>query len=172
MNTATTRDLLTRKPERLVVSGFRNIMAAYELADASCWEAVWQHYIDELGAHAARRLVGELQFWARSIRIHTERPLTFFPQCCRHLCHDECMALSIVSASQARDHETGLLAARYLTGSSDISRIQAVWHATIPFGDALSETDQPMYPVTCEVVRSIFAMQQQVMIRTAAKTLN
>ncbi len=80
-----TRELLARQPERLVVSGFRNIMAAYELADADCWEAVWRDFIAALGSTSARSLVGELQFWARCIRLNAEKTLAYFPQCCLNL---------------------------------------------------------------------------------------
>jgi hypothetical protein len=157
--TAPSIDLLARQPERLVVSGFRNIMAAYELADADCWEAVWRDFIAALGAPAARRLVGELQYWARCIRFNAERPLTYFPQCCLNLCHDECMALSIVAAAQAADAETGWRAARYLIGSRSERRLREVWTATLPFAAALREAELAMFPVSSDVVDSIFAMQ-------------
>jgi hypothetical protein len=166
------RDLLDRRPERLVVTGFRNIMAACELGDMDCWEAVWQHYIAELGAAPARRMMGELQYWARSLRRHAGRPLSYYPQCCRQLCHDECMALSVVAAAQAGDEATGLLAARYLTGVSAPRALADVWQATLPFACALSEAGQTMFPVTAEVVASIFHMQQQGRCRNSCPRLN
>ena len=122
-------------------------------------------------APAARRLVGELQFWARCIRLNAEKPLAYFPQCCLNLCHDECMALSIVSAGQARDAETGLRAARYLTGTSDMLRLRDVWHATLPFAAALHDARLAMYPVTVEVVDSISAMNRMAQLQSP-RTLN
>lgn len=165
-------DLLSRRPERLVVTGFRNIMAACELGDVNCWEAVWQHYIAELGPAPARRTVGELQYWARSVRRHSERPLSYYPQCCRHLCHDECMALSIIAAAQAHDETTGHLAARYLTGQNQPERLADVWSASLPFAEALVEAGQQMIPVTRDVVESIFLMQQKAGCRTSCPRLN
>jgi hypothetical protein len=153
-------DLLSRRPERLVVTGFRNIMAACELGDMHCWESVWQHYIAELGAARARRTVGELQYWTRSIRSHAERPMTYYPQCCRHLCHDECMALSLIAAAQADDEATGELAARYLTGQCRAKRLSELWQASMPFAEALGEAGQHVIPVPRDVVESIFRMQQ------------
>ncbi|WP_421694039.1 hypothetical protein [Aestuariivirga sp.] len=169
---ATTQDLLSRPAERLVLVGFRNLMAATELGDMACWEAVWQHYIAVLGSSGARRMVGELQYWARSLRRHAERPLTYYPHCCRHLCHDECMALSMVSAAQAGDETTGLLAARYLTGTAAADRLCEVWQATLPFAQALNLQGQAMFPVTAEVVESIFAMQQAVRCGSRCRQLN
>jgi hypothetical protein len=168
----TNSDLLTRRPERLVVTGFRNIMAACELGDMDCWEAVWQHYIAELGPGPARRPVGELQFWTRCVRRHAERPLSYFPQCCRHLCHDECMALSIIAAAQAEDEPTGILAARYLTGQNCAARLADVWQSTLPFAEALNEAGQQVLPVTADVVESIFRMQQNVGCRASCLRLN
>lgn len=52
-------DFLSRRPEHMVITGFRNIMAACELGDMHCWEAVWQHYIAEVGTSPARRMVGD-----------------------------------------------------------------------------------------------------------------
>lgn len=166
------RDLLARRPERLVVAGYRNMMAAYDLADASCWEATWSQFIAELGAPAARRTVGELQYWARTVRASAVRPLTFFPNCCLQLCHDECMALSMIAAGQALDAEAGLTAAEFVTGSQDADRLQEVWQAAIHLARALAAADQIMYPVPCAVIRSIHLMQQMKPAALATRILN
>lgn len=154
------RDLLSHRPDRLVVTGFRNIMAACDLGDTQCWEAVWAQYIAELGAAPARRMVGELQFWARSVRQCAERPLRYYPHCCRHLCHDECMALSLIAAAQADDEATGELAARYLTGQCRKERLGELWEASLSFAEALGQAGQHVIPVPRDVVESIFRVQQ------------
>lgn len=166
------RDLLARRPERLVVAGYRNMMAAYDLADASCWDAVWSQFISELGAPAARRTVGELQFWARTIRANAARPLSCFPTCCLQLCHDECMALSMIAAGQAKDEEAGLMAAGFVTGTQDGARLQDVWRAASNLAAALQAVDQIMYPVPCAVIRSIHVMQQLKHNTPSTLTLN
>ena len=169
---ANTSDLLARRPERLVVTGFRNIMAACDLGDVNCWETVWQHYIAELGPTPARRVVGELQYWTRCVRIHAERPLSYYPQCCRHLCHDECMALSIIAAAQVEDQATGELAARYLTGQNSRDHLAEVWNASLSFAEALGDAGQHVIPVTRDVVESIFLMQQKTGCRSSCLRLN
>lgn len=168
----TVPDLLSRPAERLVVSGFRNLMAASEFGDFACWEAVWQGYQDELGARGARRLVGELQYWVRALRAHAERPLAYYPQCCRFLCHDECMALSMVAAAQANDETTVRLAARHLTGQAAPGPLGALWHATLPFAEALETAGHAMYPVSADVVDSIVRLQQMGRCRAACRLLN
>lgn len=151
----TSKDILSRRPERLVITGFRSIMAACDLGDMECWETVWRHYIAEVGTVPACRMVGELQYWTRSVRHHAGRPVSYYPQCCRYLCYDECMAISIIAAAQAQDVETGLLAARYLTGQHCPDRLSEIWHASKPFADALCESAQFVLPVTHDVVECI-----------------
>lgn len=153
-------DLLKRRPERIVVTEFRNIMAACDLGDMYGWEVVWQHYIAELGHAPARRMMGELQYWTRSIRQHSERRLSYNSECCRHLCHDECMALSTIAAAQAGDTATGQLAACYLTGHGCSARLSEIWEASLSFAEALGQAGQFVYPVTADVVDWIFRMQQ------------
>ena len=52
------------------------------------------------GAYHARRAFGDLQYWVWAVRNSTERPIGCYPHCCRWVCRDECMALSVVSALQ------------------------------------------------------------------------
>jgi hypothetical protein len=152
-------ELLDLKPEKLVITGFRSCAAGYDFSDASCWEAAWQAFQGELGPRCARCLMGELQFWVRSIRLNTERPLRYFPLGCRHLCHDECMALSALSAAQSGDEEAGRLAIRHLMEGADAAAIEDVWLAAQSFAEALKQSGQVLYPVTCSVIQSIAAMQ-------------
>ncbi len=165
-------DLLTRPAERLVIAGFRNFMAACEFGDLACWEAVWQAYHDGLGPRGARRMVGELQYWARALRRESGRPLAYYPPCCRFLCHDECMALSMVAAAQAADEQTATLAARHLTAQVDPDILYALWQATLPFAEALEDAGLEMYPVSSEVVDSIVRLQQMGRCRAACRLLN
>jgi hypothetical protein len=125
-----------------------------------------------LGTGTARTLVGELQYWTRSVRQHAERPMSYYPQCCRHLCHDECMALSIIAAAQAEDQTTGHLAARYLTGQSCPARLSELWQASLPFAAALAQAGQLVTPVTSDVVDWIFRMQQAGGCRSSCPRLN
>lgn len=152
-------DLLARQPERLVITGYRGCMAGYDFCDVACWEAAWSTYIGEIGPPAARCLMGELQYWVRSIRLGAERSLCYFPQGCRHLCHDECMALSVLSAAQCGDAAAGCLAVRHLTGASDPRTIDRLWADSASFAQALKGSGQPLYPVTAAVVESIARMQ-------------
>jgi hypothetical protein len=108
--------LLDRKPERLVVTGLRCCMAGYAYGDIACWETAWQSYCSELGTADARRLMGELQFWVRTLRSESVRAIDVFPHGCGNVCRDECMALSLIAALQDHDEQTACLAALHLAG--------------------------------------------------------
>lgn len=139
------RQLLARRAERLVVSGYRNMMAALELGDGACWEEIWRCFTQELGAPDARRTVGEVQYWVRTLRANCERPLAFYPHRSLHLCEDECIALSLVASAQSDDADTGSRAAGLLTGSADVAKLRDVWQASGHLAAALRCSGQVMH---------------------------
>lgn len=139
------RELLANPAERLVISGYRNMMAALELGDGACWEEIWRCFTDELGAPDARRTVGEVQYWVRTLRASSARPLAFYPHRSLHLCEDECIALSLIAAAQADDADTGCRAAGLLTGTDDYPRIRDVWQASGHLAQALTCSGQVMH---------------------------
>lgn len=151
------RDLLARRAERLVISGYRNMMAAYELGDCACWDAIWNAYGDELGSRAARRLVGEIQYWVRALQTNSSRPLGYSADNCLQLCEDECIVLSLVAAAQRCDGEAGSLAVSLLTGTRQPARIGEVWQASSHLGAALKCAGQEMHACPRSVIAQIGA---------------
>ncbi len=151
------RDLLARRAERLVISGYRNMMAALELGDGACWEEIWRSFTHELGAQEARRTVGEVQYWVRTLRANSQRSLAFFPHRSLHLCEDECIALSLVAAAQAGDAETGCHAAGLLTGTGEVPRLRDVWQASTHLAAALQSSGQVMHACPRAVIARLAA---------------
>jgi len=149
--------LLDRKPERLVVTGLRCCVAGYNFGDIDCWETAWRSYCMELGTSDARRLMGELQYWVRSLRAESVRSLDVFPHGCGHVCRDECMALSHIAALQDNDLSTALLAARHLSGMIEGEPPLSLAVAGQGYADALIEAGQKLLSVPASVVLSIAA---------------
>jgi hypothetical protein len=149
------RELLARPAERLVISGYRNMMAAYELGDGACWEEIWRSFTHELGSRAARRTVGEVQYWVRTLRANSERPLAFFPNRSLQLCEDECIALSLVAAAQTGDCAAGCCAAGMLIGSEEPLRVNEVWQASSHLAAALHCSGQVMHACPRAVIRML-----------------
>lgn len=87
-------------PERLVGIGFRCWLAGYQTGDIACWEEAWNTYAAELGPACAKVAVTELACWVRTISQYALRPIEVFPAPCTTFCRDECMAVSMIAASQ------------------------------------------------------------------------
>lgn len=86
--------------DRLVGLGFRHWMLGYQTGEIACWEAAWREYSSVLGPAPAREVVGDLACWVRTIARLTYRQIAVYPGGCRRFCRDECMAVSMVAASQ------------------------------------------------------------------------
>lgn len=166
------RDLLARPAERLVISGYRNMMAAYDLGDGACWEEIWRSFTHELGSQAARRTVGEVQYWVRTLRANSERPLTFYPNRSLHLCEDECIALSLVAAAQTGDCAAGCCAAGMLIGTEEAPRINDVWLASSHLAAALQSSGQVMHACPRTVIRLLGAAPDAAGHASSQRTLN
>jgi hypothetical protein len=147
-------------------------MAAADLGDAACWEEIWRDYIAELGSDPARRLFGELQFWSRTIRMESGRSLKYFPSRCRHICHDECMAVAAIAAAQAQDRAVADAAAARLVAAADPEPIERLWLASSHFAAALLQEGLFLYPVTRDVIDAIAACEERCVLRNARGTLH
>ncbi len=90
-------------PERLVGLGFRHWLTGYRTGNISCWEQAWQLYETALGPQAARAVVNELSGWVRAVSATARRDIDICPLDCTRFCQDECLAISMVAASQ---HQT------------------------------------------------------------------
>jgi hypothetical protein len=165
-------DIFSLTPERMVIYGFRNAMAAHDLNHAAYLDRAWCDYIDALGANPARRLMGELQYWTRTIRCHASRSMHYFACRCRHICHDECMAVAMISAAQRNDRQCTELAASHLLCSAEREKLTDVWIASGHFGAALLLERLELFPVTAEVITSIAAMEEQNLACAAGTPLH
>lgn len=86
--------------EWLVGMGFRCWLAGFDTCDISCWEAGWNVFAGELGSERAAHAVGGLACWVRAVRATACRRIDYYPFDCSRFCHDECLAISMISASQ------------------------------------------------------------------------
>ena len=146
---------MDRTAERLVVRGFRCWLAGYQTGDIQCWEAAWTEFSNTLGADHARASLTELQLWVMTLRDVAIRDLKCFPFCCPHVCKDECMALSLVSAYQRQDYRTARAAAHYLSGLNNGPELTVLTDAGGSFAAALSDIGQILVPVDLGLVERI-----------------
>jgi hypothetical protein len=131
--------------EWLVGMGFRCWLAGYDTGDISCWENGWNAYARALGTERAKRAVTELACWVRAVRATASRKIEYSPVGCPGFCADECMAISLIAASQHHRCPAMRACALALTGSD---LVDPVLDAANVFADVLQEADQRLSPET------------------------
>jgi hypothetical protein len=137
--------------EWLVGMGFRCWLAGYDTGDIACWENGWNAYSRALGPERARRAVTELACWVRAVRASASRRIEYSPVGCPAFCADECLAISLIAASQHHRCPAMRACALALTGSD---AVDPVLKAANAFADALHEADQRLSP---EAVAALMA---------------
>jgi hypothetical protein len=137
--------------EWLVGVGFRCWLAGYDTGDISCWENGWNAYARALGTERAKRAVTELACWVRAVRATASRKIEYSPVGCPGFCADECMAISLIAASQHHRCPAMRACALALTGSD---MVDPVLDAANVFADVLQEADQRLSP---EAVAALMA---------------
>lgn len=125
--------------EWLVGVGFRCWLAGYDTGDIGCWENGWNEYNRVLGASRAKRAVTELACWVRTVRSSASRRIEYSPFGRSGFCADECMAISLIAASQHHRCPAMQACALALTGSE---LVDPVIDAANAFADALHESEQ------------------------------
>jgi hypothetical protein len=125
--------------EWLVGVGFRCWLAGYDTGDIACWENGWNEYNRVLGTERAKRAVTELACWVRAVRASASRRIEYYPVGCAGFCVDECMAISLIAASQHHRCPAMRACALALTGSD---LVEPVIDAANAFADALQDANQ------------------------------
>lgn len=112
--------LPARAPERLVGVGFRCWLAGLSSGDIRCWEEAWNTFSGTLGPDNAKSLLIDLSKFVRAVKASANRDIEISPAGCRGFCRDECLAISIVAASQHGALPALTASAEALIGSDDI----------------------------------------------------
>ena len=109
-----------RIPERLVGVGFRCWLTGFDTGDVSAWEEAWTAYRSTIGTDLAKPLLLELSQFVRAVKTNCNREIEVYPAGCLGFCRDECLAISVIAASQ-HDRRPELRACTAaLTGTDDI----------------------------------------------------
>ncbi|MDX2257805.1 MAG: hypothetical protein NW205_02705 [Hyphomicrobiaceae bacterium] len=130
-------------PELLVGYGFRGWIAGYQTGDVGCWEKVWRLYASHLGADRAELAVGSLAAWAKSVNAACRSPLRVRPLDACGFCRDECLAISMVAASQ---HDTCPAMRACAYALIDSSLVDDVLHQAETYAVMMRSIDQVVPP--------------------------
>lgn len=125
-----------RSPEELVGFGFRLWIGGHKKNDFDFWKKSWDFYSRELGTESAKVLVTELACWAQILLNSADRELQIAPQNSTCFCHDECMAISLISACQ--NNACPVLKACAMALMGDEANIDTVIEASYGFAHELS----------------------------------
>ncbi len=125
-------------PEALVGYGFRCWLSGYQNGNIRNWEDCWSFYRKELGNDTARKAVTDLASWVNAVRISSLREIRLLPSRCPSFCRDECLAVSLIAASQ---HEScpALQACAYALIGAD--QIETVLKTASRFAATLKASD-------------------------------
>lgn len=107
-------------PERLVGVGFRCWLNGLSTGDIENWTAAWDTYSGVLGSDHAKSLLIDLSVFVRAVSANSKRPINVMGRDCASFCQDECLAISMIAASQHGARETLSDTAMALLGSDDI----------------------------------------------------
>jgi hypothetical protein len=106
--------------EAMVGFGFRCWLSGYRGCEPS-WQRCWSYYCEELGCARAQAAISALSSWVNTVRCHALREIELLPPECPSFCRDECLAVTLVAASEHRACPALQLCAHLLLGASDIA---------------------------------------------------
>jgi len=149
---ASTTGYLERRPERLVVEGYRRWMAGYETGSIEPWELAWSYYMTELGDADGRRAVSDLSSFVRALRGCAGCPLRIFPYGAKGLCREECLAVGLVAACQ---HNDATLRGCCITALGGCPRSNEISDAAGRYAATLMELGQALLPIPAGVMDDI-----------------
>ncbi|WP_299865955.1 hypothetical protein [uncultured Hoeflea sp.] len=114
---------LGRKPENLLINGYRNWVAGLARADARYWDAARNAHVTALGAGDGQAAIEALTALIARLGICARCPLRFYKPGSGHLCRDECLLLGMVAGAQHGDDEALITSARLLSGCDALASV-------------------------------------------------
>lgn len=111
--------------------------------DVTCWERAWNLYNGHFGLAGAQIAVSRLSTWVSAVGNASHRQIVVFPEACRSLCRDECIAVSMIAACQ---HNTCPAMRACAFALAESSLIDGVVNEAQSFAEAMMGLDQVLSP--------------------------
>lgn len=124
--------------EQLVGFGFRCWLAGYQNNDISCWGAGWNKFSSQLGPATAKSVITDLSLWVQTVKSYAKRQIDCAPIDCKAFCQDECVAISLIAASQHKACPALQACAFALIGTDEV---QEVVDTSDSFAHTLKQAD-------------------------------
>lgn len=146
-------DYFERRPEKLVLEGYRRWSAGFQSGSIVPWEMAWNLYATELGPADGRWVLGELANYVRTLRSCATCPLRAFPFHSRHLCVEECLTMGLIAGLQNDADAAELCLSRIACPR----RCEPVEKAAQSLASTLVETGQRMLPIPRDVIAEVLS---------------
>lgn len=143
---------LARKPENLVVCGYRGWLHFASERNLARLQAVQADYIRHLGEQVGTAAMTGLERLIGNLGACANCPLHFFCQGSQHLCREECLILGLVSGLQNGEEEAALLSARHLSSED---RAPVLLRTAAEFAMTLKFAGQQLLPIHAHTVDQI-----------------
>ncbi len=91
---------LPSQSELLVGYGFRGWITGCQTGNVNCWERVWRLYSNVLSPSSAKVVLGCLSSFAKSVNLASRNGIKVSAMDACQFSRDECLAISMVAASQ------------------------------------------------------------------------
>lgn len=131
--------------ETLVGLGFRRGFTALATRDDTNWEFAWQSFANVTGPGQATVLVADLAHWCRAVKKCAGRRIEIYPAGCPGFCRDECLAISMIAASQQGVCPALRACAFALLASNELEQ---PLQTALQFGECLARAGQRLLPDT------------------------
>ncbi len=141
-----------RAPEKLVLEGYRRMIAGYDTGSIAPWELSWSLYQSLLGEAHGARAITDLTLFVRSLRKCASCPLRAFPFGAHHVSREESLALGLVASLQHGDDETAKLCAAAM---SCPLRCGELTQSARPLAKTLSELDHKLLPIPRRAIEDV-----------------
>lgn len=141
-----------RSPEKLVLEGYRQLMAGFETGSIAPWELTWALYEEILGSRQGAQAMGELSIFVRSLRKCASCPLRAFPFGAQVVSREECLTLGLVAGLQHGDGETAALCASAVSCPLRSGELAA---AARPLAETLSRCELTLLPIPRRAIEDI-----------------
>lgn len=125
--------------ERLVGLGFRGWTTGIQTGDLDVLGDVWSLYSEVLPLRRAEAAVGCLAAWVKAVCASASQGVTVAPQGSFGYCRDECLAISMIAASQ---HNTCPAMRACAFALIEAAALEEVLHHTETFAVTMRSLDQ------------------------------
>ncbi len=150
-------DYLQRRPERLVIEGYRRWTTGFVTGSIVPWEMARELYCEVLGEQDGVAALNSLSQYVRTLKKCATCPLRSFPHNSSHLCMEECLTMGLIAGLQHQD-DAADICLHHIACKQMCDEVEL---AAMDFANTLMSMEQVLLPVPAFVVNDILKRSKQ-----------